>query len=382
MESIWLTDKQCQRACRRNEAFWTGELEEMPLLWVTVSNAKPGTPPPAPPTDEGVWTDPDYLLSKAEYDLSHSYYAGDALPVHHPWLGPDQFACWLGADMTIVPADNTAWVRPFVDNWSVLPQFSMDPENRWWKLYLCLVRDSVEAGKGKWVTAYPDLHTGIDGLAALRGVENLMIDLVTQPEMIQRAMSRMTQLWKEIVDTVSEIVLPAGQGTSNWTMGWSRGRFLCVGHNDFTCMISTEMFDRFCLEDNIECCNHVDRTIYHLDGPGAIRHVPRLCEIEKLDCVQWIQGAGKPLPSAWLDLLKRIQDAGKTVQLYYGGAHGGDADFKSEIEVLCRELDYRRLFIWIAATSVDQADLIVEHARRACLEKDGRRKAGRADYCL
>ncbi len=382
METIWLPDRQRERACRRNEAFWAGELEEMPLLWVTVANAKPGIAPAAPPTDEAAWTNSEYLLAKAEHDLSHSYFAGDALPVHHPWLGPDQFASWLGADMTIALGDNTAWVRPFVDDWSDFPEFRINPDNRWWKLYLRLVRDSVEAGKGKWVTAYPDLHTGIDGLAAIRGVERLMMDLVTSPEFILHVMGRMTQLWKEIVDTVSGIVLPAGQGTSNWTMGWSRARFLCVGQNDFSCMISPEMFDRFCLQDNVECCNHVDHSLYHLDGPGAIRHLPRLCQIEKLDCVQWIQGAGRPLPSAWLDLLKRIQGAGKTVQLYYGGAHGGEADFKSEIEVVCRELDYRRLFIWIVATSVDQADFIVECTRRACREKEGKQVTVQVDRCL
>ncbi len=65
----------------------------------------------------------------------------------------------------------------------------------WWKIYLRLVKDSVDAGKGKWITAYPDLHTGIDGLAAIRGVERLMMDLVAEPDIVRRAMRRMTRLW-------------------------------------------------------------------------------------------------------------------------------------------------------------------------------------------
>jgi len=72
-------------------------------------------------------------------------------------------------------------------------------------------------------------------------------------------------------------------------------------------------------------------------------------------------------------LLKRIQEQGKAVQVYYGGAHGGDADFAAEVEILCRELDYRRLFIWIEAGSVEQADFIIAQARRACRAKDGAR---------
>ena len=126
---------------------------------------------------------------------------------------------------------------------SAYPAFRLDPSNRWWRLYLDLVRGSAERGKDKWITAYPDLHTGIDALAALRSPEQLMFDMLESPEMVHRAMAEMTRLWKEIVDLVSDIVLPTGQGTSNWTMGWSEQRFLCIGQNDFSCLISPQMFD-------------------------------------------------------------------------------------------------------------------------------------------
>ena len=62
-------------------------------------------------------------------------------------------------------------------------------------------------------------------------------------------------------------------------MGWSDRRFVCVGQNDFSCLISPKMFDEFCLTDTVECANHVDRTIYHLDGPGALKHLPRILAI-------------------------------------------------------------------------------------------------------
>jgi succinate dehydrogenase flavin-adding protein (antitoxin of CptAB toxin-antitoxin module) len=172
----------------------------------------------------------------------------------------------------------------------------------------------------------------------------------------------MTGQFKFVVDTVSEIVLPSGQGTSNWTMGWSSGRFLCIGQNDFTCMISPAMFDEFCLEDTLETTDYVDRSIYHLDGPDAVRHLPRILEIESLDCVQWIHGAGQPSASHWLELLKRIQDAGKSVQVYYGPSHGDEADISAELEILCRELDRDRVFFWATVGSIEEADRLVQLA--------------------
>jgi len=369
METPWIEEKQLAKSLARNEAFWKGELEEYPLMWVTVPDAKPGKSVPEPDEEEKMWTDVDYVIASAEDQLSRTYYTGDALPVFNPWLGPDQFAAWLGADLILKPRDFTSWVKPFVDDWEKYPQFQIDSENRWWKLYLEIVRRSAEAGKAKWVTAYPDLHTGIDALCAIRGPEKLMIDVLSIPDTIRRVMREMTQLWKYIVDVVSDIILPAGQGTSNWTMGWSRQRFMCVGQNDFSCMISPEMFVDFCRQDTLECCDYVDHSLYHLDGPDAVRHLPELLELGNLDAIQWIQGAGAPLPSKWLDLLGRIQNGGKSVQLFYAGTHGGDADLIEEIDILCTALDPTKLFICAVVNTVEQADALVEHARRRCREK-------------
>jgi len=363
MQTIWIEEERLAQILHRHEAFWRGELEQGPLMWVTSPGAKPATKVPEPVSDEELWTNVDYVMTATESKLAATHYTGDALPVFCPWLGPDQFAGWLGAELVLQPREFTSWSKPYVQDWTEHSELRIDPANRWWQLYLQLVRESVRLGKDKWVTGYPDLHSGIDALSALRGPENLATDLVNRPEAIHRAMAQLTELWKFVVDRVSDIILPASQGTSNWTMGWSRNRFLCIGQNDFSCMISPTMFETFCWKDNLACCNHADCSIYHLDGPGAVRHVPMLLRLERLNCIQWIQGAGSPLPSQWLDLLRRIQAAGKTVQLYYGKNHGDDANLKRELEILCALLDPKRLFIWATMDSARDAEDAVCYAR-------------------
>ena len=364
MQTSWIDEKQLTRARARHEAFWRGELEQGPLMWVTAAEAKPGPMVAEPGSDEELWTNVDYVMAATEAALARTHYAGDALPVFCPWLGPDQFAGWLGAELVLRPREATSWSKPVDQDWSELLPLRIDPGNHWWKLYLELLRESVRVGRGKWVTGYPDLHTGLDALSALRGPGRLALDLAEAPAAVQEAMKQLTALWCHVVDTVSDIVLPAGQGTTNWTMGWSARRFLCIGQNDFSCMISPAMFEAFCWQDNLQCCEHADLSLYHLDGPGAIRHVPALLRLEKLHCIQWIQGAGQPLPSQWLGLLRQIQAAGKSVQLYYGGTHGGDADLKRELDILCRALDPNRLFIWATVDSAQKADEVVAYAAR------------------
>ena len=370
MKTDYINDKQLKLALDRNEAFWQGRLEDYPLLWFTIPNAIKGTPPAELNNEEQMWTDVEYVMKNAEYQISHAYYAADALPVYNPWLGPDQVAAWLGAALRIKPKQSTSWVTPFVSDWDKHKTLKIDKENRWWKLYLQIVKASVEVGRDKWITAYPDLHTGIDALSAIRGPENLLIDMIESPEKIKAAMNDMTRIFTDIVDIVSDIVLPAGQGTSNWTGGWSNKKFLCIGQNDFTCMISPRMFYEFCYEDIELTANFVDSSIYHLDGPDALRHLDKLLKIEKLNCIQWIQGSGNPSPTHWLELLKRIQKAGKSVQVQYYSHHGDDVDFFKEFEILCTELDPTRLFI--AATcinSVDKANALVKHVQDLCVNR-------------
>lgn len=82
---------------------------------------------------------------------------------------------------------------------------------------------------------------------------------------------------------------------------------------DFSALISPAHFEEFCLPEIQRQCAMLDTSIYHLDGPDAIRHLDMILEIKDLDAVQWVAGAGKPGAKGWLPLLQRIQKAGKSV---------------------------------------------------------------------
>ncbi len=365
METPWVPQQQLATALQRNDAFWNGGAEDYPLMWITAPDAKPRRHIPEPSTEEELWTNVDYAMAATESRLAAVHYAGDALPFYDPWFGPDEFSAWLGAALQIVPRESTSWITPFLQSLDDMPAWRIDPENPWWKLYLRSLDASIEAGRGKWATAFPDLHGGIDALSALRGPENLSMDLLTQPDAVHRAMAQLTPLWKEVVDLVNSRVVAGGQGTTNWTAGWSSGQFVCIGHNDFTCMIGPEMFAEFCLDDIVSCVNHVQHSIYHLDGPMALRHLPMLLDIEKLHTIQWIQGDGNPPPSHWVDMLRHIQQRGKAVQIWYSLRHTTQVvDIFADLDVVCRALDPTKLFIVAEMATAEGADAVVAHIRR------------------
>ncbi|MDD3176021.1 MAG: trimethylamine corrinoid protein 2, partial [Candidatus Nanoarchaeia archaeon] len=60
----------------------------------------------------------------------------------------------------------------------------------------------------------------------------------------------------------------------------------------------------------------LDHCVFHLDGPGALRHLDDILAIKDIDVLQWVPGAGQPPVYEWLDVLKKAQKAGKGLQIY------------------------------------------------------------------
>ena len=86
-----------------------------------------------------------------------------------------------------------------------------------------------------------------------------------------------------------------------------------IPSNDFAYMISKEMFDEFFLDGLIMECEHYKKSIYHLDGPGNLRHLDSLLKISALNAVQWVPGAGNEQVLPWMDVFKKVIKGGKSI---------------------------------------------------------------------
>ena len=107
-----------------------------------------------------------------------------------------------------------------------------------------------------------------------------------------------------------EALLPAGRGYWIAFSVWAPRRPVFC-ECDVSGLFSEEMFRRFVVPEVQAMARWADFSFYHLDGPGAKRHLEALLEIPELGCIQWIRGAGGGRATDWLPLLRRIQDGGK-----------------------------------------------------------------------
>ncbi len=76
------------------------------------------------------------------------------------------------------------------------------------------------------------------------------------------------------------------------------------------------MYDEIFLPGIIREIQSLDRSMYHLDGPGARRHLDSLLAIPDLDAVQWVHGTGNEGFARWASTCQRIQAAGKALYFY------------------------------------------------------------------
>jgi hypothetical protein len=109
-------------------------------------------------------------------------------------------------------------------------------------------------------------------------------------------------------------VRAAGFGATCWLPTYHDGPSY-VPSCDFWCMISTPMAREFVLPDLRTEMASLQRSIFHLDGPAALRHLDLVLDLPGLHAVQWVYGAGQGPARRWTGVYRRILAAGKGVRL-------------------------------------------------------------------
>lgn len=300
------------RIVERFEAWWHCQIVDRPPVTVQV---RPHTQPtPIEPTgSRRNWAlDAELVVNRFEANLAHQRFVGDTLPIFNPNVGPDQCATLFGAELEF--GEKSTWCHPILSD--VRQVIGRQPafDNDYWRAITAMTRLSVHRGTGRWITGMPDLHTNADTLSALRGPENLCLDCVEDLEGVAAACQWVTRFFPQMFDNCWSIVSAAGQPCTSWIPCLHRGRSYNV-QSDFICMISPAMFRHAVLPSLRAEMAHLERSIYHLDGPAALVHLDDFLSLPELNGLEWMFGAGQGPSRKWLQIYQRIQAAGKCIEL-------------------------------------------------------------------
>jgi len=301
------------------------------------------------------WLNTEYIIKKARLNFENTFFGGESYPILWPNLGPDVFSAFYGADIEF--GENTSWAHPIITDWDKALNLTLDDKSFWYKKIVQMTKDIVEDSKGDYMVGITDLHPGSDGLVALRGPENLCYDVLDEPEKIKENVSKLLLGFKKITDELYSITQKYQNGTTNWMGIWNSKKWY-VTSCDFSCMISQDMYKEFILPELSEEIDYLDASMYHLDGPGALKHLDTLLGIEKLKGIQWVYGAGQPTASHWIPELKKIQKAGKLIHVDI---------VPEDLDVLLRELEPEGVMYQTWCSSEEEARALlkkVENSRK------------------
>lgn len=334
------TKPDLESVVTRWEHFWNGELYQRPVV-VTSVPRQGIAPRDVVPVHglryyhavKGLWDEREAMIDRW---LEQVCFPGDLIPSFTPDFGPDQWAAFFGVELRFDDASpSTNWVDPVIDDWNEALPLIFNPDNPTFQKVLAYADRLARHGEGRYLVAQIDAHSNADALSALRGPERFMMDLYDCPEWIDRAMQDIRRSYRP----VHEAIARAGRmgGERGFAHGLWHQRSYQIVQSDVICMIGQDHFRRWILPALREEFACHDRAYFHLDGPGALRHLDDILAIPGSWVLQWQPGDGQKPNWQWLDILKRAQCAGKAVHVFGAGL---DLD---AVKSLQHELDPARV---------------------------------------
>ena len=349
-----------ERSKERIDAFWERELIDRPV--VQFGLLKPAEEwAPLPPSNHATaadrWLDSEYQGELKLAQLSNQEFLGDAMPVAWPNLGPEVFASFYGCPIHFGDY-GTSWTDPILDSWEQADGLQLD----WESPYLHKLHEMTDIllalGKGRFITGMTDWHPGGDAVAALREPQELAVDLLTHLDEVQALLQRLEQDYFRVYGVFYEKLIGAGQPISTWTALVCERKYY-VPSNDFSIMISPAMFEDVFLPGIRRECQFLDRSIYHLDGPGALRHLDAILSIPELDALQFVPGAGNEGFARWIPVYQRAQAAGKAIQVLCR---------LEELDLIVDTLDPHGVFLSVSGVpSREAAEHLLHELERWCV---------------
>lgn len=321
---------QWEKARPRLEAFW--ERQALGRSCYAFSLPRPDAPSHRrmPPADDpaALYMDAERILCGIEEGLIQRLHFGESFPVYWSNFGTAGNAKYApGCRYQFTP--ETVWIHPSLDTLADDPCL-YDPESPVLAEEIRITDTLCRSTLGRAMVSFPDNCGILDALAALRGTEALLSDLLEETDAVQHALSILRSGFLDSADRFFRVLREnnAGGSVHGWMHTWSPGRHVQL-QADFSVMISPAMYREFVLPELEEISAAMDHTVYHLDGREQIRHLDLILSVPGLSGIQWTPVAGQPPTSHFIPELRRIQEAGKCLVLM---------PHKSEIPLLTREL--------------------------------------------
>ncbi len=289
--------------------------------------------------------------------LKNGAFFGDAIPDMSAYLGPGSLCTFIGAEP--IHRNNTIWYKDRCSTFDEVRenciQFIEGYDSGkflWYDWSLRATEYYKAASEGEFMTSMPDLQQNLDILAAVMGADRMFMEIIDYPKKAKELLELLFEVWKKAFNAHHKRIID-NNGYSAYThyniMGKGKTSVL---QSDISCMMSCDMFDAYEMPFLKKQCRELDNVIYHLDGPGAIRHLDSILTLEKVSAIQWVPGAGRPgnADGCWHHLYDKIAENGKGIYIFL---------WLNEIDAFVEKYGDGRLFIRTFADTCEEQERLV-----------------------
>ena len=311
---------------------------------------------------EDKYQDPQRIVDRYRFFCDTHAFLGESFPNLNVDFGPGSLAAYLGSEIGF--KEDTVWFNKCLDGWDGVPKLQFDPENKWFKKHINLVKSCRELAGNDFYVDMPDLMENIDVLASLRGAQETLFDLLDEPEKVGERIQEVTDVYYDYYDRFYDAIKDEEGGNAYTVFQiWGPGRTVKL-QCDFSAMMSPEDFRKYIQPSLRTQSENVDHVLYHLDGPQAIKHMDALMEIDGIDALQWTSGDAGPdgtLPD-WDVIYDKAIAAGKSiwVKVYSGEFE----DWIRNVDRLVKKYGSHSLFLLFPEMSMEQAVYLLDYAEK------------------
>lgn len=215
----------------------------------------------------------DYLFARF-----HETIEDDFIPSTQPWYGIAEHTAFLGGQVDWTETTTFQHqICPELEGWREL---KLERDNLW----IHLVAGGMAYLKKKWEPFIPVRMRGADGPSdianAIRG-NDLFFDIYDEPEELAEMMSFCARAVNYTLDLQREQATQIGGGCINGFGVWTPGKHIGHTSEDFSTMISTDVYEEHFLPALKECVRDCDSAMLHVHSLGE-RMIPLFAGVDNI----------------------------------------------------------------------------------------------------
>ena len=252
----------------------------------------------------------------------------------------------LGCKMRILPG--TVVAQPLNLEWPEINKIVFDREAPWYKKYISFTQALVARSAGRFPVSHGSLNGPIDYAVSLRGHEQIVVDLMLEPDPAVSLIKRMGNYFMDLTREVWKHIPLFHEGYYDAQYNLWAPSPICRLQEDAIAVLSPDLYRKYLRPVDELICSSYNSSFIHLHATSMIV-LDEMLEISSLKCYEVNNDVGGP-PVSWLvPYLQKIQKAKKS--LLVRGSFTPD-----EMRLITDSLDPAGLYLYIMVKDMKEVE--------------------------